>query len=146
MKNDETRPAFPFVRPETTDQESGPPMPPPAGSDWDKFLLERGASSTPAIDLAMLKAGDRLAVDTKNTRYELVWLADGSVYLSTNRTDRPSGQVQVIGCAMGRVGPVKPGVLFCGGNLEYLSADSELRFRTTTIRALAMLGSSAQSA
>ncbi len=143
MKNDETRPAFPFVRTEPSDLESGPPMPPPVGSEWDKFLSEHGASDTPAVDLSRLKVGDRLAVDTKNTRYELVWLADGSVYLSTNRADRPSGQVQVLGCAMGRVGPVKPGVLFCGGNLEYLSAESDLRFRTTTIRALAMLNRSA---
>jgi hypothetical protein len=35
--------------------------------------------------------------------------------------------------------PRRSGVLFCGGNLEYLSPDSQLRFRTTTIKALAML-------
>ncbi|HET7537045.1 MAG TPA: hypothetical protein VFJ90_11355 [Candidatus Didemnitutus sp.] len=143
MEDDHTRPAFPFTKPEPGPSESGPPLPVPSGGgDWEKYLSDRRAQSSPAIDLNRLQAGDRLAVETKNTRYELLWRADGSAELSTNRPDRAPGLVVVQGCALGRASPVKPGVLFCGGSLEYHSVDGQLKFRTSTIKALAVLNRS----
>jgi hypothetical protein len=120
-------------------EESGPPMPPPAGSDWEKFLRERRAHDVAEVDLTTLAPGDRLVVDTRNTRYELQWGDGDTVVLSTNRADRAGGNVRVQGCAFGRSSTIKPGVLFCGGNLEYVSADGRTRNRTTSIRALALL-------
>jgi hypothetical protein len=143
--NDDTRPAFPFKAPADA-TESGPPHAAPDGGDWEKFLAERQAQGAPAIDLKTLRAGDRVVVETKNTRYELLWRDDGTAELSTNRPDRAPGLVAVQGCGFGRVGPVKAGVLFCGGSLEYHSLDGNLRFRTTTVKALAMIARPAQSA
>ena len=119
--------------------ESGPPLPPPNGSDWEKFLKERNAHDLPEVNLATLNPGDRLVVETRNTRYELLWGEDDAVLLSSNRPDRPGGQVRVQGCAFGRSSTIKPGVLFCGGNLEYVSGEGRTRNRTTTIRALALV-------
>lgn len=138
--SDETRPAFPFKKPAPNATESGPPHAAPDGGDWEKFLSERQAQGSPAVDLKSLRAGERVVVETKNTRYEFLCRDDGTAELSTNRADRAPGLVVLQGCAFGRVGPVKEGVLFCGGNLEYHSIDGQLRFRTTTIKALAMIG------
>ena len=120
-------------------EESGPPLPPPPGSDWEKFLKDRKADVLPEVELASLHPGDRLVVETRNTRYELVWSAGNEVLLSTNRADRAAGPVRVQGCAFGRSSTIKPGVLFCGGNLEYVSDEGRTRNRTTTIRALALV-------
>ena len=70
-------------------EESGPPLPPPPGKDWQQFLDEYKSGPHPAVDLTTLKAGDRVIVETKNTRYELVWQLDGTVGLTTNRPNRP---------------------------------------------------------
>jgi hypothetical protein len=120
-------------------EESGPPLPPPAGSDWEKFLQEHNAHGVLEVDLTTLHPGDRLVVDTRNTRYELVWGDGDTVQLSTNRADRVGGPVRVMGCAFGRSSTIKPGVLFCGGNLEYVADEGRTRNRTTSIRALALI-------
>ena len=138
----DTRPAFPFKKPTSDVTDTGPAQPAPDGGNWDKFLAERQAQGAPAIDLKTLQVGDRVVVETKNTRYEFLWRDDGSAELSTNRADRDPGVVLLQGCGFGRMGPVKPGVLFCGGNLEYHSLDGNLRFRTSTVKALAMIGRS----
>lgn len=124
-------------------EESGPPIPPPEGGDWQRFLKDKNAQGLPEVELATLNPGDRLVVETRNTRYELLWLDCDVVNLTTNRADRRSGKVRVQGCAFGRSSTIKPGVLFCGGNLEYVSHDGQTRNRTTTIRGLAILRSGA---
>ncbi|HVU16326.1 MAG TPA: hypothetical protein VHD32_05355 [Candidatus Didemnitutus sp.] len=116
-------------------------MPAPEGGDWQRFLKEKNALGVPEVELATLNAGDRLVVETRNTRYELLWMEGDEVNLSTNRPDRRGGRVRVQGCAYGRSSTIKPGVLFCGGNLEYVSHDGQTRNRTTTIRGLAILRS-----
>lgn len=119
--------------------ESGPPLPAPPGKDWQQFLKDRKANGVPEIDLTTLRTGDRLVVDTRNTRYELLWAEDNVAQLTTDRPDRPGGPVRVQGCAFGRSTTIKPGVLFCGGNLEYVSDDGRKRHRTTSIQALAFV-------
>jgi hypothetical protein len=120
-------------------EESGPPMPPSGGSDWEKFLKERNAHDLPEVNLSTLRPGDRLVVETRNTRYELEWGEGDTALLRTNRPDRAGGPVQVQGCAFGRSSTIKPGVLFCGGNLEYVSDQGRTRSRTTSIRGLALV-------
>jgi hypothetical protein len=88
------------------------------------------------IDLRTLRPGDRILVATKNTNYTLEWRGDGSVLLSSDRSDRPWGPVAVIGCIFRRSGALARGVLFCGGKMEYDSTDGKVRHRTTAITAL----------
>jgi hypothetical protein len=114
-------------------------MLPPDGGDWEQYLKEHQADVLAEVQLDTLKPGDRLVVDTRNTRYELVWGEGGKALLITNRADRAGGPVRVQGCAFGRSSTIKPGVLFSGGNLEYVSDDGRTRNRTTTIRALALV-------
>ncbi|HEY4302751.1 MAG TPA: hypothetical protein VGM73_17915 [Candidatus Didemnitutus sp.] len=114
-------------------------MPAPDGGDWQRFLKQRNAQSVPEVQLATMNAGDRLVVETRNTRYELLWLEGDEVMMTTNRADRHGGSIRVQGCAFGRSSTIKPGVLFCGGNLEYVSRDGQTRNRTTTIHGLALM-------
>ena len=121
-------------------EESGPPLPPPPGKDWPQFLDEyKKTGAQPAVDLTTMKAGDRVIVETKNTRYELAWQPDGTVELTTNRPNRPYGQVRIDGCVFGQAGSVMPGVLFCGGYLEYYSDRGHRRHRTTSICGLTLI-------
>jgi hypothetical protein len=107
------------------------------GSDWERFLRAHQALGLPEVDLGQIRPGDRLLVETLHTRYGFEW-RDGEVVLATNRTDRPSGAVQIQGCAFGQSSTIKPGALFCGGNLEYLSDEGRMRHRTTAIRSLVL--------
>lgn len=111
----------------------------PAGSDWERFLRQHRALGLPEVELGALQPGDRLVVETLHTRYGFEWQPDGAVELTTNRTDRPRGAVRIQGCTFGQSSSIKPGQLFCGGNLEYLSDDGRMRHRTTAIRSLLLL-------
>lgn len=114
----------------------------PAGNfsgDWERFIREHSALGLPEVDLSTLQAGDRLLVETWHTRYGFEWREGGEVVLATNRTDRPAGKVRIQGCAFGQSSTIKPGALFCGGNLEYLSDEGRMRHRTTAIRSLVLL-------
>jgi hypothetical protein len=119
--------------------ESGPPMPPPVGNNWEMFLEEQMAAGSSEVDLKTLVAGDRLVVGTKNTRYEFEWREDGAAQLSTDRADRPWGVVTIAGCAFRRSGVLAPGVLFRGGKLEYVSTNGQVRHRTTVISSLTLV-------
>ncbi|HYC72417.1 MAG TPA: hypothetical protein VEB66_14500 [Opitutaceae bacterium] len=110
-----------------------------SGSDWEGFLRAHSALGMPEVELAQLGPGDRLIVETLHTRYGFEWRANGEVALVTNRADRPSGMVSIQGCAFGRSSSIKPGSLFCGGNLEYVSDEGRMRHRTTAIRSLVLL-------
>lgn len=114
----------------------------PTGSgetDWERFLRDHSALGLPEVDLDSLRAGDRLVVETLHTRYGFEWQADGTVRLATNRSDRPAGVVRIQGCTFGQSSTIRPGALFCGGNLEFLSADGQMRHTTTAIRSLVLL-------
>ena len=108
-------------------------MPPPVGDTWELFLDARRPHGPSEIDLRELRLGDRVLLATKNTQYTLEWRADGSALLSSDRSDRPFGQVSVIGCAFRRSGALAQGVLFCGGRMEYASSEGKVRHRTTAI-------------
>ena len=114
-----------------------------AGSDWENFLREHSALGLPEINLTTLKPGDRLMVETLHTRYGFEWHEGGAVELTTNRTDRPRGAVRIQGCTFGQSSSIKPGQLFCGGNLEYISDNGRMIHRTTAIRSLVLLRRSA---
>ncbi len=109
------------------------------GWDWEAFLRQHRALGLPEVDLADLRPGDRLVVETLHTRYGFEWKDDGTVVLVTNRGDRPSGVVRIHGCTFGRSTTIKPDSLFCGGNLEYLSDHGKMRHTTTAIRSLVLL-------
>lgn len=109
------------------------------GSDWEGFLREHSALGLPEIDLATVRPGDRLVVETLHTRYGFEWRTTGEVVLTTNRVDRPSGVVRIQGCTFGQSSSIKPGALFCGGSLEYTSDNGQMRHNTTAIRSLVLL-------
>lgn len=111
----------------------------PAGSDWEGFLRAHSALGLPEINLTELKPGDRLVVETLHTRYGFEWQEGGSIRLTTNRSDRPHGVVRIQGCTFGKSSSIKPGMLFCGGNLEYVSENGRMRHLTTAIRSLVLL-------
>lgn len=106
---------------------------------WQEFLKSHSALGMPEIDLSTMQPGDRLIVETLHTRYGFTWNNDGAVALVCNRTDRPSGPVRIEGCGFGQSSSIKPGQIFCGGNLEYLSDAGRMRNRTTAIRSLVLL-------
>lgn len=120
-------------------EESGPPLPPPPGKDWQQYIEEYRPDRESAVDLTALRAGDRLSVETKNTRYDLTWQPDGTIELMTNQPNRPYGQVQLEGCVFGLAETIVPGVLFCGGKLEYFSDRGHRRHRTTSICRLTVI-------
>jgi len=109
------------------------------GSDWEKFLREHSALGLPEIDLTSVLPGNRLVVETLHTRYGFEWKDQGEVVLTTNRSDRPHGAVRIQGCTFGQSSSIKPGILFCGGNLEYTSDGGKMRHTTTAIRSLLLL-------
>lgn len=108
--------------------------------DWLEFLSGQTGKGMPEIDLRHLAEGDVLMVHTVNSRYAFLWHKDGSAEVASNRgKKRPSGQVRVNGCTFGKSSSIKPGVLFCGGNLEYVSRGGSMTHTTTTIRSLELL-------
>jgi hypothetical protein len=109
------------------------------GPDWESFLRAHSALGLPEVDCATLRPGERLVVETLHTRYGFEWKAKGEVFLTTNRSDRPHGAVRIQGCTFGQSSSIKPGILFCGGNLEYLSDGGKIRHTTTAIRSLLLL-------
>ncbi len=112
----------------------------PEGQDWLAFLADHKGRGLPEVHLAELASGDVLIVETKNSRYAFRWEQGGQAELATNRgVKRPNGKVRVQGCTFGQSSTIKPGVLFCGGNLEYVSNGGKMIHRTTAIRSLEVL-------
>ena len=108
-------------------------MPPPIGNTWEMFMENQVLHGPEEIDLSTLESGDRLEVITKHTRYIFEWLEGGSVLLSTDRTDRPSGLVTQTGCVFRKSGIVVPNVIFRGGKLDFSTMDGKVHHRTTVI-------------
>jgi hypothetical protein len=104
--------------------------------DWLACLRAHVQDAGPEIGLGELGAGDVLVVETRHTRYALRWREGGTAELETGRSDRPSGEVRVLGCTFGASSSIKPDVLFTGGNLEFWWAGGSLIHRTTAIRSL----------
>lgn len=123
--------------------------PPEAKSppDWLEFLAGQKGKGLPEINLRRLAEGDVLMVQTINSRYAFLWHKNGTAEVASNRgKKRPRGRVRVNGCTFGKSSSIKPGVLFCGGNLEYVSQDGLMIHRTTTIRAMELLRRTAVAA
>jgi len=112
----------------------------PGDHDWLSLLAKHAGQGLPEIDLTKIGEGDVLIVTTKNSRYAFRWGQNGEAELLTNRgTERPTGRVRIHGCGFGQSSTIKPGALFCGGNLEYVSENGAMTHRTTVIRSLELL-------
>lgn len=102
-------------------------------NDWSSATHKLVNSEGPGIPFDTLKTGDVILVKTRNTLYQLRWLGDNRVEISSNKPNRPNGQVTIIGCALGAGSSVAMNRLFCGGGLEYSSDGGKLTHRTSTI-------------
>jgi hypothetical protein len=107
--------------------------------DWLSRLKLHAASDHAELDLAGLGVGDLLRVATKNTLYTLRLVdSDRFAELTTDRPDRPSGRVKIMGCTFGLSSTISPDRLFCGGNLElnFLQAGVRMTHTTSAIRTI----------
>jgi hypothetical protein len=116
----------------------------PDAPDVVAFLHAAGKWIGDELELGRLAAGDRLLVRTQNTRYLFLMTGAHTARLTTDRADRPSGDVQIQGCVFGQSRMIKPGHLFCGGGLELLLTADSKTYTTTPIEAIELLRISAQ--
>jgi len=107
--------------------------------DWELFLRQHEKDSLAELELRTLRPGDRVLVLTQQTAHTLILRTDTEAELTTNRADRPSGIVTINGCTFGASSSIKPGHLFCGGNLEFRSGHSRTVYTTTEIRAIQVI-------
>jgi hypothetical protein len=115
----------------------------PDGPDIVAFLQAAEKWIGDELELDQLAAGDRLLVRTRNTRYLFLMTGARAARLTTDRADRPSGDVQIQGCVFGQSRMIKPGHLFCGGGLEILLALGGETYATTPIEAIELVRVSA---
>jgi hypothetical protein len=107
--------------------------------DWESFLRQHEKDSLTELELETLRPGDHVLVLTQQTAYRLVLRSGAEAELTTNRSDRPSGIVTINGCTFGASSSIKPGHLFCGGNLEFRPNDTRTVYTTTEIRAIQVI-------
>lgn len=101
--------------------------------DWLAQLKSHAESNHAELDLSGLGAGDLLRIVTKNTVYVLQILDEERfAELATNREDRPTGRVKIMGCTFGLSSTISPDRLFCGGNLELNLVRDGVRLTHTT--------------
>ena len=101
--------------------------------DWLARLKQHAESDHADLDLSGVAPGDLVRVVTKNTLYSLKLVdADRAAELTTNRPDRPSGRVHIMGCTFGLSSTISPDRLFCGGNLEFNFLLEGVRMTHTT--------------
>jgi hypothetical protein len=91
------------------------------------------------LDLARIRPGDRLLVRTRNTNYLFHMTDTHTATLTTDRSERPGGPVEIHGCVFGRSSMIKPGHLFCGGGLEIVYQDTQRKTTTTPIEAIQLI-------
>ena len=91
------------------------------------------------LDLERIHPGDRLLVRTRNTSYHFAMTGTHTAILTTDRSDRIGGTVQINGCVFGRSSMIKPGHLFCGGGLEIAYQGSPRHFTTSPIEAIQLI-------
>src|SRR6187549_3737547 len=110
-------------------------------SDWLARLQEHADSPHDEFDLAQLRPGDMLRINTRNTLYTFRMLGERTAEMETNRDNRPIGRVKIMGCTFGLSSTISPNHLFCGGNLELSLLEQEVRMTHTTsaIRAIEWL-------
>ena len=110
-------------------------------SDWMATVKRYAEAQGDELELADLRAGDRLQVKTRHTLYELLWMTEGEVdaVLQTDRPDRASGKVRVMGCAVGQGSTIAPDRLFTGGSLEFTSGEGKWVHRTSSISWIRMI-------
>ena len=111
------------------------PEKPKSKHDWMGSVKQFATETGDELELNSLEAGDRLQVKTCHTLYDLTWLKSGDMdaLLTTDRIDRPLGNVRVIGCALGRGSTIAPQRLFTGGSLEFTSEKGAWVHRTSRI-------------
>jgi hypothetical protein len=94
-------------------------------ADWLETLKEHHGAHHAELDLEALAEGDVVRICTRNTIYALrVSSPAREAVLATDRADRPSGRVRIMGCTFGQSSTISPDRLFCGGSLE-LTFDQE---------------------
>ena len=93
------------------------------------------------LEMSNIRPGDRLLVQTRNTRYLFQMTGVHTALMSTDRPDRPSGRVQIQGCVFGRSSMIKPDHLFCGGGIEITLDEGRRKFTTTPIEAIQLVSS-----
>ena len=101
-------------------------------SDWLARLQEHADSPHDEFDLAQLRPGDLLRINTRNTLYTFRILGERTAEMETNRDNRPIGRVKIMGCTFGLSSTISPNHLFCGGNLELSLLEREVRMTHTT--------------
>jgi len=105
-------------------------------SEWSSILTQHMESGDDELDLRQVEPGDLLRVVTGHTDYNLVFISGSDAELTTNRPDRPSGKVKIMGCTFGKSSSIKPDHLFCGGSLEFTFDEGRMTHLTTPIRAI----------
>jgi len=113
-----------------------------ASPDIVAFLQEVEKWIGDELDLSLIKEGDRVLVRTRNTSYLLHMTGTHSARLVTDRPDRPGGNAKIKGCAFGHSRMIKPGHLFCGGNMEFTLEQSRQTFLTSPIQAIQWISTS----
>jgi hypothetical protein len=103
-------------------------------SDWIEHLQRHAEAAGAELVLDTLRAGDLLQVETMHTLYSLRMLGSREAELKTDRADRPAGRVWINGCTFGGSTSIKPGHLFCDGNLEFRFREGRMVHTTTAIR------------
>jgi hypothetical protein len=88
-------------------------------SDWLRAIQKQADKAEAEFAIDQLQPGDQLIVVTQHTTYRFAMITNREAELETGRKNRPSGRVQIQGCAFGASESIKPGHLFCGGSLEF---------------------------
>lgn len=101
-------------------------------SDWLTRLQEHANSPHDEFDLTVLRPGDVLRINTRNTLYTFRIIGDRVALMETNRENRPIGRVKIMGCTFGLSSTISPNHLFCGGNLELSLLEKDVRMTHTT--------------
>lgn len=110
------------------------------GNDWLAAAHKLVDCEGPGIHFEELKTGDVLLIRTRNTLYRLEWLGkDYLAELTTNRSDRTSGRIQLQGCTIGKGSTLAFDRLFCGGGMEFTSENGKWTHRTSAIRELRLV-------
>jgi hypothetical protein len=105
-------------------------------ADWLEHLRGHHGAAHADLELVALAAGDVLRICTRNTIYALRMISsEREAVLATDRVDRPSGLVRIMGCTFGQSSTISPDRLFCGGSLE-LTFDQEGRRMVHTTSAI----------
>ena len=96
--------------------------------------------AVPEVKLWSLKEGDVLVASTRNTRYEFRWFNNGSALLTTSRDEgREARRVRLLGCTVEKADTFRAGVVFCGGNLDFVSDEGKVSHHTTAVQTLEVL-------